>query len=216
MEEYKGIFYNDNSEKIYYEGGAHFKYKDLVRELSFIKKQREPQMSSFSSVSTKDIKGNLSLKKSLIIQKMPNIRENSMGRNIYQKKNNTKKIIFKKNIRNNHYERMPLINNRNNSLQTNSHVNQIKNLNKDYFSPLNIYSHKRNKSIEQVPNMKSSSLKRLVPISNRNQMSNNVKQKSYFFNGFNQKFITRNLKVIGKSNSTVRKNIDNPNQIKLL
>jgi hypothetical protein len=33
MNHYKGIFYNQETEKKYYEGGAHFKYSDLVREL---------------------------------------------------------------------------------------------------------------------------------------------------------------------------------------
>ena len=32
MINYKGIFYNENKEKKYYEGGAHFKYMDLVYE----------------------------------------------------------------------------------------------------------------------------------------------------------------------------------------
>ena len=121
MEEYKGIFYNDNSEKIYYEGGAHFKYKDLVRELTFIKKQRESQISSLSNLSTNDIKTQPPLKKCIIIQKMPNIRENSMGRNIHQ--NNKKKLIFTKNIRNKYDEKMPLLNNRNNSLQQKNNIN---------------------------------------------------------------------------------------------
>ena len=28
-DEYKGIFYEDNSERNYYEGGAHFSYEEL-------------------------------------------------------------------------------------------------------------------------------------------------------------------------------------------
>jgi hypothetical protein len=38
--DYKGIFYNDNSEKKQYEGGAHFSYKDLYKRLSEISKCR--------------------------------------------------------------------------------------------------------------------------------------------------------------------------------
>ena len=34
--EYKGIFYNDNQEKQYYEGGAHFRYIDLYNTLDQI------------------------------------------------------------------------------------------------------------------------------------------------------------------------------------
>ena len=215
MEEYKGIFYNDNSEKIYYEGGAHFIYKDLLRELTFIKKQRESQISSLSNLSTNDIKTQPPLKKCIIIQKMPNIRENSMGRNIHQ--NNKKKLILSKNIRNKYDEKMPLINNRNNSLQQKNNIIQIKRVNKEYnyFSPITNYIHKRDNSKEEMVILKSSSLKSLVPISNKNQMKNNVKQKIYFFNGFNQKFKSRNVKIVKKSNSTVGKNIINSNQIKL-
>ena len=33
MEEYKGIYYNDNTKQQYYEGGAHFKYIELYRSL---------------------------------------------------------------------------------------------------------------------------------------------------------------------------------------
>ena len=36
MNNYKGIFYKQETEKKYYEGGAHFKYSDLVRELQKI------------------------------------------------------------------------------------------------------------------------------------------------------------------------------------
>ncbi len=34
--DYKGIFYNDTSEKKYYEGGAHFNYKELCKRLNHI------------------------------------------------------------------------------------------------------------------------------------------------------------------------------------
>ena len=33
MEEYKGIYYGDDSEKKYFEGGAHFKYSKLYHIL---------------------------------------------------------------------------------------------------------------------------------------------------------------------------------------
>ena len=43
MNNYKGLFYNEKTKKLYYEGGAHFKYKDLVRELEAIKAKREEE-----------------------------------------------------------------------------------------------------------------------------------------------------------------------------
>ena len=36
MENYKCFFYKNNKEQKYYEGGAHFKYKDLYEILSFL------------------------------------------------------------------------------------------------------------------------------------------------------------------------------------
>lgn len=34
MQEYKGMFFNENKDKIYYEGGAHFLNRDLVKKLN--------------------------------------------------------------------------------------------------------------------------------------------------------------------------------------
>ena len=39
MEEYKGIYYNDNAEQQYYEGGAHFKYIELYKILDEMAKK---------------------------------------------------------------------------------------------------------------------------------------------------------------------------------
>jgi len=36
INDYKGIFYEDNSERKYYEGGAHFSYEALYQILSNI------------------------------------------------------------------------------------------------------------------------------------------------------------------------------------
>ena len=39
MEEYKGIYYNDDEEQQYYEGGAHFKYSELYKILEDLYKK---------------------------------------------------------------------------------------------------------------------------------------------------------------------------------
>ena len=49
MINYKGIFYNDEKEKKYYEFGAHFKYKELVFELNELIKEKETTNSSKQS-----------------------------------------------------------------------------------------------------------------------------------------------------------------------
>lgn len=41
MEDYKGLFYNEDNTKQYYEGGAHFSYISLVHALNIIKKEQE-------------------------------------------------------------------------------------------------------------------------------------------------------------------------------
>ena len=42
---YKGLFYNKDAKKNYYEGGAHFKYKDLYKALEVLKAKREEEDS---------------------------------------------------------------------------------------------------------------------------------------------------------------------------
>ena len=39
MEEYKGIYYKDDTEQKFYEGGAHFKYVELYKILEEIAKK---------------------------------------------------------------------------------------------------------------------------------------------------------------------------------
>ena len=36
LNDFKGLYYNDNQEQKYYEGGAHFKYTDLCNRLEII------------------------------------------------------------------------------------------------------------------------------------------------------------------------------------
>ena len=48
MEEYKGIYYNDDKEQQYYEGGAHFKYKELYKILEELAKKMNTHQASYS------------------------------------------------------------------------------------------------------------------------------------------------------------------------
>ena len=41
MYNYKGIFYKEEKEKKYYEGGAHFSYSELVYELNKLIKRKK-------------------------------------------------------------------------------------------------------------------------------------------------------------------------------
>ena len=54
MYNYKGIFYESEKEKQYYEGGAHFKYADLVCELNKLIKERNKETEINSSKDSKE------------------------------------------------------------------------------------------------------------------------------------------------------------------
>jgi hypothetical protein len=56
IENYKGFYYNDDTDEKYYEGGAHFQYLDLYRRLEKIEKKYEKRNLSEEKVITKEIK----------------------------------------------------------------------------------------------------------------------------------------------------------------
>jgi hypothetical protein len=41
MDEYKGIYYGDDTEQKFYEGGAHFKYIELYKKLELIYQEQK-------------------------------------------------------------------------------------------------------------------------------------------------------------------------------
>ena len=41
MDEYKGIYYGDDTEQKFYEGGAHFKYIELYKKLELIHQEQK-------------------------------------------------------------------------------------------------------------------------------------------------------------------------------
>lgn len=100
MENYKGIFYNDHEEKKYYEGGAHFKYSDLVRELN--KLCQEPKKNSSINI----LVNSNSQKQGIVIRKNSILKSEGNNNIKYRKKignlhlltlNNYKDIIVRNN-----------------------------------------------------------------------------------------------------------------------
>ena len=55
MYNYKGIFYKEEKQKKYYEGGAHFSYSELVYELNKLIKERNKDVELNSSKDSKEI-----------------------------------------------------------------------------------------------------------------------------------------------------------------
>lgn len=49
MENYKGVYYGENIEQHYYEGGAHFKYKDLFHILLSLYKEKNKKNITYNS-----------------------------------------------------------------------------------------------------------------------------------------------------------------------
>jgi len=60
--EYKGVFYNDNSEHKYYENGAHFQYYDLCKRLNYLKKSRNEEEGNQSYEEGEVIESKLDIK----------------------------------------------------------------------------------------------------------------------------------------------------------
>lgn len=194
MEEYKGIFYNDNSEKRYYEGGAHFKYSDLVKALSILQR-KAPQKNSIDLLG----RCNVIYKLSPMKKEGRNYSNNNNIRLSYKiNSNNTNHSIksYKEQINKNSYSIYSRnINHRN--------LEQIKTMNiVPRFIPIkNHYHHNSQINFEN----KSSSLA-LMPIVN-NRMNS---QKSII--EINNKR-SRNLNIIHKTNSLIKTDIFRNNSV---
>ena len=93
--EYKGIFYDDNSERKYYEGGAHFSYEALVNILKNKKKQQIINENK-AFIQKKEIDKENVLKQVQIVSRQKNF---SM-KNIFSCDNQVKKKIKKNNNNN--------------------------------------------------------------------------------------------------------------------
>ena len=82
---YKGIFYNNDNKKNYYEFGAHFKYKELFNKLLLLQKLQENKLNI-----------NINTQKSSIIIKKNNLnKSNILNSNSKTEISNNKKIIKK-------------------------------------------------------------------------------------------------------------------------
>ena len=70
MTEYKGLHFNEETTVIFYEGGAHFKYKDLYRALQNVLKYQLRSSHSLSPSSTTASKPSRNIKP--LIQSLTN------------------------------------------------------------------------------------------------------------------------------------------------
>ena len=84
---YKGVFYNIDNKKNYYEFGAHFKYKELFNKLLLLQKLQKEECKSDTNINIQKNSINLNknnLNKSNILNSN-NINENSNSKKIIKK-----------------------------------------------------------------------------------------------------------------------------------
>ena len=192
MNNYKGLFYNQETEKKYYEGGAHFKYSDLVRELNKLIEEPKIIMTKQNLVnSNSQNQGLISIKKNIIKT---------------EGNNNNKVIIYKeRNLKSNlltleNYKDIIIQNNKNITLRDKSFnremlrkMNLLESLNRNFkLSPI-----KNDFNIKNIHSKYSIDKKRenrsLKASNNFNRQSNNLKYV------INNKKIKNNLLLIESS-----------------
>ena len=182
MINYKGVFYNEEKDKKFYEGGAHFKYIDLVKRLIDLIKEK-----------------NLELDNSNILN------ENLFGSNIkIIKKDFSSKLIIK--------EKLLSINNIKNNLKTNNSnkyiLNTEKNLEKENIKKKGINelfnnniklspfkNNFKNRKLFCVNSVDKNYTNRILKTSGNNDDINDEKNVLYL-NIFNKKMENNNLPVI--------------------
>ena len=222
MENYKGIFYNDHEEKKYYEGGAHFKYSDLVRELN--KLCQEPKKNS----SIRILMNSNSQKQGIVIRKNSILKSEGNNNNIkYRKKiddsnlltlNNYKDIIIRNNKfvlnKKNNFnvqsgrKKMDLLELINNQLKlspikVNNNYNNYK---KFYYCKNSLDKDKENRSskpMNKIVNKTNDNLKLII--NNKRTIQNNLPLIESFYY---KKFCSKNLININKVSSNNTNNTD--------
>ena len=183
MFNYKGIFYKEDKEKKFYEGGAHFKYSDLVKELiELIKKNHE----KLEYENSKDPIENLNCSiNNLIIQK---------EENIHKKEKEIKKI----------FKETKLINSNLLTINNNKTQNNLKTI-----RPHN-YILNTEKNIDKEKNKKKRLLELLNYNLKISPFQNNINNYKNIFsnsnNSLDKKYQKKDLKTLGNNESLIESN----------
>ena len=230
MNNYKGIFYNQETEKKYYEGGAHFKYSDLVRELEKLIEKTQMNnkvnylMNSNSQKSVIKSEGNkfkeiipkenkldklltLNNYKDIIIYNNKNIKtkENSIRKQILKKLNLLELIEqnFKLSpIKNSFYYNKYFY--CKNSIDDNFHKNRTVKI------PNNIS--KTNNNLKLVTNKQIINNNNKLPLIESSYFKNFDKKDSLYMNKVNKNNFNLNMNYISKLNQ-FKSNFQKENKI---
>ena len=230
MNHYKGIFYNQETEKKYYEGGAHFKYSDLVRELEKLIEKTQMNnkvnylMNSNSQKSVIKSEGNkfkkimpkenkldklltLNNYKDIIIYNNKNIKakENSISKQILKKLNFLELIEqnFKLSpIKNSFYYNKYFY--CKNSIDDNFHKNRTVKI------PNNIS--KTNNNLKLVTNKQIINNNNKLPLIESSYFKNFDKKDNLYLNKVNKNNFNLNMNYISKLNQ-FKSNFQKENKI---
>ena len=226
MLNYKGLFYNDQKQKKYYEGGAHFKYKHLVKALEELKeKQDEKENEKKAHNKNKSLDYNQN--QDIIINDnrhnilgSPNKEKNSdyieqllNFNSVKRSKKNTIKLkeiksVDKKkdivlNTENNRYNNE--MNIRNNSLELNKNLNLKSNTN-DYKNLILLTENKNNSKNKQSKlKINYDSYSNTKSYKNLQNMISLPKIESSYFNTLSKKNLIENSNSNMATKSTNRK-----------
>jgi hypothetical protein len=95
MKEYKGVFFNEDTEKKYYEGGAHFSYKDLYLRLLDVSKIRSDSTLRSAKAETVSLDKKEEVKKINYKKIKPRMNSNPINLNQSSIKTNLKNLYDK-------------------------------------------------------------------------------------------------------------------------
>ena len=202
MENYKGFYYKESKSKKYFEGGAHFRYKDLFKILLSLGGTILEENIYYSNIHQNNENKSKNKKLTLLSNKEKCKKNLPKTRNInninYINNPNTKETIKTKKIHQ--------INLSNNNLENLNSINKIKakkkyeeksNINNFYYN--NVYNiicpqtqryHINNNLVKELLNNKNNIIEDKNP--NNNTINNNKKNYSYLLNYLKSKIHMKN------------------------
>ena len=204
MINYKGLFYKEDSKKPFYEGGAHFKYKDLVRALEALKaKKDEEEIEKKHHSRNKSI--NYIQDKDIFIPKNPISNLITIDNN-YNNYNNYESPPKKRN-NNNYVEQLLSLDKLKLSKKRKLKLKDIKYDNKQNEAFLYTENNRYNNNNNNESKIRSNSLDiNLLNAKNYNINKILLSEKKYN-NKNNNNNIIHNLKLLPNSNTKSFKNL---------
>jgi hypothetical protein len=91
MADYKGIYYNNDSSEKYFEGGAHFRYKQLYKILEKLSSAQKMRLKREKLIKSRETKAKDKIKKT---KKLPDKNGKIVENNIHHSNINANVSIF--------------------------------------------------------------------------------------------------------------------------